>query len=146
MASGERRVSLVGSAKHLRFEDKKATYAASITNYEIQCFTERRIDMKNLPKLWPMLSALAVCLAGCAVGGTPEGGAHLSATQCSDLTALRNNAPITRERNRSQLAALEEAGYDPSSRFDPYYPNDLQAAQRQVDRWYQAECQQARPN
>ena len=33
-----------------------------------------------------------------------EGTAHLSTTQCRDLAALRNNAPITPERNRSELA------------------------------------------
>ncbi|HEY3598555.1 MAG TPA: DUF4148 domain-containing protein [Paraburkholderia sp.] len=102
--------------------------------------------MKNPPKFWPMLPALAFSLAGCAAGGMQQGAhAHLSPTQCRDLTALRSNAPITHERNLSELAALEEAGYVPSWGFDPYYPDDLQAAQRQVDRWYQAECQQARP-
>jgi hypothetical protein len=73
----------------------------------------------------------------------PQGETHLSPTQCRDLAALRNNAPVTPERNRSELAALEEAGYDPSRFFDPFYPDDLQAAQRQVDRWFQAECEQA---
>jgi hypothetical protein len=94
-------------------------------------------------KIWATLPALALSLAGCAAGGMPEGVTHLSATQCRDLAELRNNAPLTRERNLSELAALREAGYDPSPWFDPYYPEDLQAAQRQVDRWYQAECHQA---
>jgi hypothetical protein len=103
--------------------------------------------MKNPPKIWLMLSALAFSLAGCAAGGLQEGThTHLSATQCRDLTAIRSNAPITHERNMSELAALEEAGYHPSWGFDLYYPDDLQTAQRQVDRWYQAECQQARPD
>jgi hypothetical protein len=101
--------------------------------------------MKKSPTIWPVLLAFALSLAGCATGGTPEGMTHLSATQCRDLTALRNNAPITQERNRSELAALESAGYDPSRWFDPYYPDDLQAAQRQVDNWYQQDCHQARP-
>jgi hypothetical protein len=109
-------------------------------------FTEGRRDMKNSPITWPMLLTLVSSLVGCVTGGTntPEGSPHLSATQCSDLAALKNNEPLTRERNRSELAALMAAGYDPL-RFDPYYPNDLQAAQRQVDRWYQQECRQARP-
>jgi hypothetical protein len=103
--------------------------------------------MKNSPTTWPMLLALAFSLVGCVTGGTntPEGGPHLSATQCSDLAALKNNEPLTPERDRSQLAALKAAGYDPSIRFDPYFPGDLQAAQRQVDRWYQQECRQAPP-
>jgi hypothetical protein len=92
-----------------------------------------------------MLAALVLLLAGCAAGGKPESTSHLSATQCRDLAALRNNAPPTPERNRSELAALRQAGYDPSKWFDPYYPDDLQAAQRQVDRWFVAECQPAPP-
>jgi hypothetical protein len=34
---------------------------------------------------------------------------HLSASQCRDLTALANNAPITHARNLSEVAALREA-------------------------------------
>ena len=114
--------------------------------------------MKNSPKLRlaaPALSislsitlsiTLAISLAGCATGGTPQDATHLSPTQCRDLTALRNQAPLTRERNASELAALEKAGYTPGRFYDPYYPDDLHAAQRQVDRWYQAECRQARPD
>ncbi|MEA3087927.1 MAG: hypothetical protein QOC89_5624 [Paraburkholderia sp.] len=101
--------------------------------------------METPLKKWPMLSALVLLLAGCATGGSQQSAAHLSAAQCIDLAALRSNAPPTPERNRSELAALRKAGYDPSRWFDPYYPEDLQAAQRQVDRWFQAECQQAPP-
>ncbi|SAK80839.1 hypothetical protein AWB76_05465 [Caballeronia temeraria] len=93
-----------------------------------------------------IISALAVALAGCATGASQQGATNLSAAQCRDLTALRNHAPMTRERNLSELAALERAGYDPSKFYDPYYPDDLHAAQRQVDRWYQAECTEARMN
>ena len=101
--------------------------------------------MKNSPKIWPVISALTISLAGSPAGGmAAEGATHLSATQCSDLAALKNNEPLTPERNRSELAALRKAGYDPK-RFDPHYPKNLQAAQSQVDRWYQAECPQARP-
>jgi hypothetical protein len=101
--------------------------------------------MKNPPRKWLMLPALVLLLAGCAAGGNLQSAAHLSTSQCRDLAALRNNAPMTPERNLSELAALRQAGYDPSRWFDPYYPEDLQAAQRQVDRWFQAECQQAPP-
>jgi hypothetical protein len=45
-----------------------------------------------------------------------------------------------------ELAALEQAGYHPEWSVDPYYPADLQAAQRQVDIWCQAACPQARPS
>jgi hypothetical protein len=101
--------------------------------------------MKNLPKIWLTLPMCVLLLAGCAAG-VPSGSPPLSAAQCRDLTALKNNAPLTPERNGSELAALRQAGYDPSRWFDPYYPEDLQAAQRQVDRWYQAQCVQAAPN
>jgi hypothetical protein len=88
-----------------------------------------------------MCAAMAV-LAGCVAPGAPDNATHLSATQCRDLTAIRNHAPPTAERNRSELAALEAAGYDPSRFYDPYYPDDLHQAQRTVDGWYQAECGQ----
>ncbi|CAD6553917.1 DUF4148 domain-containing protein [Paraburkholderia metrosideri] len=100
--------------------------------------------MKTSLKIGPSLSALVLSLAGCSAAGTSQGAPHLSATQCADLTAIRNGAPPTRGQNLSQLAALRAAGYDPSIRFDPHYPEDLHAAQRQVDLWYQAECQPAR--
>jgi hypothetical protein len=91
-----------------------------------------------------MLAMLVLSLAGCAAGsGQDYAQGHLSATECNDLTALRNHAPPTRQRNSSELAALERAGYQPWLRFDPYYPADLQDAQRRVDRWYVAECPQA---
>jgi hypothetical protein len=47
------------------------------------------------------------------------------------------------KQHQSELAALRKAGYNPSLWDDPYYPEDLQAAQRLVDRWYQSECQHA---
>ncbi|MDR5827455.1 DUF4148 domain-containing protein [Caballeronia sp. LP006] len=101
--------------------------------------------MKHLPRFRPLICATAILLTGCATS-MQNGTTHLSPAQCRDLTALKNNAPITSERNRSELAALETAGYHPSMFFDPYYPDDLQAAQRQVDRWYQVECQSMPPS
>jgi len=93
-----------------------------------------------------IVSLFALLLAGCVVSGAPQAGyAPLSARQCRDLTALKNGAPLTHERNLSELAALEAAGYQPSLFFDPYYPEDLQAAQRQVDIWYQTQCRGAQP-
>lgn len=106
--------------------------------------------MKSTLKFPSMLCVLALSLAGCTLGlgGIPAASprAHLTPTQCNDLTALRNHAPLTRERNASELAALEEAGYQPSLFFDPYYPEDLEAAQRLVDHWYRTECRPAAPN
>ena len=93
-----------------------------------------------------MLSALVILLAGCAVGVMPPTtGAHLTPTECRDLAALRTNAPPTMAEHQSELGALRKAGYDPSPWNDPYYPEDLHAAQRLVDYWFQTECQPVRP-
>jgi hypothetical protein len=118
---------------------------ALVSLFVLRCLAEGGRDMKNSPKFWPMISALTISLAGIAAGGMAEAATHLSETQCRDLTALKHHEPATPERNRSELAALRKAGYDPT-RFDPHYPNNLHAAQRKVDHWYQAECPQARHN
>ena len=80
--------------------------------------------MKNADKAWPMLPAIVLLLAACATGGMQAGtGAHLSAVECRDLTEIRNKAPVTHERNMSEMAALERAGYHPGwFNDDPYYP------------------------
>jgi hypothetical protein len=99
--------------------------------------------MKNANKGWPMLPALMLLLAACATGGMQAGTqTHLSAAQCRDLTEIKNKAPVTHERNMSELAALEKAGYHPGWFFDPYYPADLETAKRQVNIWYETECPQ----
>lgn len=97
-----------------------------------------------------ILAALVFSLAGCAVGvgvggGVPTAGPHLTPTECRDLAALRTNAPPTMAEHHSELAALRKAGYDPSPWYDPYYPEDLQAAQQLVDYWFKTECQHSQP-
>src|SRR6478609_5702102 len=63
---------------------------------------------------------------------------YLTDRECHDLTALRTNPSPTMAEHQSELAALRKAGYDPSPFWDdPYYPEDLQYAQRLVDYWYQ---------
>ena len=100
--------------------------------------------MENLTRTRPTLTVLVLLLAGCAV--VPQSGPHLSPTECRDLAALRSNAPPTMEQHHSELAALRKAGYDPSPWYDdPYYPEDLQAAQRLVDYWFKTECQEFQP-
>jgi hypothetical protein len=106
-----------------------------------RCFIGGKREMKNAYKAWPMLPALVLLLAACTTGGMQAGtGPHLSAVECRDLTDIRNKAPVTHERNMSELAALEQAGYHPGWFFDIYYPADLEAAQRQVDIWYETDC------
>ncbi len=98
--------------------------------------------MNEFPASRCALTALALALAGCVVGGVvPQGGTHLSPTECRDLAALRSQSPPTMAEHHSELAALRKAGYDPSPWYDdPYYPGDLQAAQRLVDYWFETEC------
>jgi len=102
--------------------------------------------MENLPKNCLALAALALLLAGCAAGGAAQSGPHLSPTECRDLAAIRSNAPPTKAQNQSEISALRKAGYDPSPwNDDPNYPEDLHAAQRLVDHWFETECQQYQP-
>jgi hypothetical protein len=106
-------------------------------------FIGGKFEMKNAIKAGLMIPAVVLLLAACAAGGMQAGtGTHLSATECRDLTAIRNKAPVTHERNMSELAALEKAGYHPGWFFDPYYPADLEAAQHRVDIWYMSDCPQ----
>ena len=45
----------------------------------------------------------------------------------------QSNQPVTRAQVRAQLVQLEKAGYNPSrSGRDPYYPEDIQAAEARV--------------
>ncbi|MEM5383279.1 DUF4148 domain-containing protein [Paraburkholderia phymatum] len=101
--------------------------------------------MENPLRKRSTLTALALLLTGCVAGGVPQSGPHLSPTECRDLAALRSNAPPTMAQHHSELAALRKAGYDPSPWYDPYYPEDLQEAQRLVDYWFGTECQQVQP-
>lgn len=102
--------------------------------------------MESSPKSRSMLTALALLLAGCAAGGVQQSGPYLSPTECRDLAALRSNAPPTRAQQLSELSALRKAGYDPSPwNDDPNYPDDLQAAQRLVNHWFETDCQQIQP-
>ncbi|MBN3756341.1 DUF4148 domain-containing protein [Paraburkholderia sp. Tr-20389] len=102
--------------------------------------------MKNLPRNCSTLAALALLLTGCAAAGTPQSGPHLSPTECRDLAALRSNAPPTRAQQQSELSALRKAGYNPSPwNDDPNFPEDLHAAQRLVDHWFETECQHSQP-
>lgn len=95
-----------------------------------------------------MLPAIVLMLAACATGNVQSGtGTHLSAVECRDLTAIKDKAPVTHARNMSEVSALEKAGYHPGSfNDDPYYPEDLEAAQHQVDIWYETECPHTNPN
>ncbi|WP_321936947.1 DUF4148 domain-containing protein [Paraburkholderia sp. J8-2] len=96
--------------------------------------------MNRFPTLRPARTALALLLTACTAGGMPQSGPHLSPTQCRDLAALKRNAPATMAQHQSELAALRKAGYNPSPWNDPYYPEDLEAAQRRVAYWFNTEC------
>lgn len=97
--------------------------------------------MDNFLRNCSTLAALALLLTGCAMNSAPPGGPHLSATECHDLAALRSNSPPTRAQLRTELGALRRAGYNPSPwNDDRNFPEDLQAAQRLVDHWFETEC------
>lgn len=99
--------------------------------------------MRGSKRTWIMVSASVLLLAGCVVSGMPYAGRHLSPQECHDLTALKTNPHPTLAEHQTEAIALRKAGYDPSPwDDDPFYPDDLQAAQRVVDYWYRAECQQ----
>jgi hypothetical protein len=84
------------------------------------------------------LAVLAFLLTEYAAAGGP----HLSATECRDLVALKNNdTSPTKSQHRSELSALRRAGYNPAPwHDDPNYPANLHAAQRLVDQWVETEC------
>lgn len=42
------------------------------------------------------------------------------------------NGPVTRSQVRQDLINVEQAGYNPAAR-SPYYPDDIQAAERRVN-------------
>lgn len=42
------------------------------------------------------------------------------------------NGPVTRSEVRQDLINVEQAGYNPAAR-SPYYPDDIQAAERRVN-------------
>lgn len=102
--------------------------------------------MENLPRNCSTLAVLALLLTGCAAAGVPQSGPYLSPTECRDLAELRSNAPPTRAQQQSELSALRTAGYNPSPwNDDPKFPEDLHAAQRLVDHWFETECRQFHP-
>lgn len=102
--------------------------------------------METLPRKCLTLAGLALLLTGCAAAGAPQSGPHLSPTECSDLAALRSNPSPSKAQRQSELSALRKAGYNPSPwSDDPNYPDDLNAAQRLVDHWFQTDCQQVQP-
>ena len=95
----------------------------------------------GISKTLSLFFASACLLAGCAVGEMPPPGRHLTDIECRDLAALKANKNATMAEHQVELGALRKAGYNPSPFWDdPYYPEDIQDAQRRVDYWFQTEC------
>src|ERR1700733_538134 len=46
--------------------------------------------------------------------------------------AQSNSQPVTRAQVRAELMQIEQAGYSPARGRDPYYPEDIQAAEAKV--------------
>lgn len=55
----------------------------------------------------------------------------LAAPFASFAQSTDNNGPVTRDQVRQELIQLEQAGYRPAM-HDPYYPEDIQAAEARV--------------
>jgi Domain of unknown function (DUF4148) len=64
---------------------------------------------------------------------------HLTAEQCNDYPFKPVEGHVTHAQLVQELAELESVGYEPD-RWDPYYPNDLQAAQARLHAKYLADC------
>jgi Domain of unknown function (DUF4148) len=64
---------------------------------------------------------------------------HLTAEQCNDYPFRPVEGHVTHAQLVQELAELESVGYEPD-RWDPYYPNDLQAAQARLHAKYLADC------
>ncbi len=58
--------------------------------------------------------------------------AALSLPLASFAQSTDNNGPKTRAQVRQELIQVEQAGYNPAIANDPYYPNDIQAAEQRV--------------
>jgi hypothetical protein len=53
------------------------------------------------------------------------------AAPVASFAQAQSNAPVTRAEVKAKLAQLEQAGYNPAEN-DPYYPQNLQAAELRV--------------
>lgn len=67
--------------------------------------------MRRAPGVWLVFAAPVLLLAGCAAGGSPYAGPHLSPTECRDLAAFRTNAPPT----TAQFHSGDTPGYERAS-------------------------------
>jgi hypothetical protein len=69
--------------------------------------------------------------------------AALAALSAPLAAFAQSNQPVTRAQVRAELVQLEQAGYRPSLGFDPYYPEDIQAAESKVAAQREANAQDA---
>ncbi|KWF09105.1 DUF4148 domain-containing protein [Burkholderia pseudomultivorans] len=56
----------------------------------------------------------------------------VSVTASVAAPAFAGESPVTRAQLRAELAALQQAGYQPNRANDPYYPDNLQAALNRI--------------
>ncbi|MBN3724611.1 DUF4148 domain-containing protein [Burkholderia sp. Ac-20379] len=64
----------------------------------------------------------------------------MTAQECHSYKASRANRPLTRADVVGNLDALEAAGYTPARGNDPYYPDDIQAAEKKLARMEVKDC------
>jgi hypothetical protein len=48
------------------------------------------------------------------------------------VSFAQSNDPVTRAEVRADLVRVEQAGYNPALASDPYYPQDIQAAEAKI--------------
>jgi hypothetical protein len=48
------------------------------------------------------------------------------------LAFAQSHDPLTRTQVRTDLVAVEQAGYNPAAGSDPFYPSDIQAAEAKI--------------
>jgi hypothetical protein len=50
----------------------------------------------------------------------------------ASFAQVQSNQPLTRAEVKADLVRVEQAGYNPATGTDPYYPADIQAAEARV--------------
>jgi hypothetical protein len=63
-------------------------------------------------------------------GNNAYGGVDEQTSQSG--TVGQSNQPLTRAQVRADLVQVEQAGYNPANGRDPYYPQDIQAAEARI--------------
>jgi hypothetical protein len=64
----------------------------------------------------------------------------LTPQQCNDYPFVKTQGPLTHRQVIQELKELEAFGYQPTLGNDPYYPDDINAAQALLWKEYARDC------